>query len=410
MGSRAGGGESMATRSNPATRIFTPLSALAIAAIVALSASLASAQSAAELREERRQVQAEAAEIAVEVDALTAEVDDLSAALEAAQANVDAQTAALEAANRTLADAEATQQEALAAVAELEAEQTATRVELQAAIVDNYVNHQGFDELEALTDDPWAASRAETIASFGSATGLEGLDDLRRIGAELQLQQDLADEAAAQAEATRNNMENLLEELEEARALEEQLLEDAVIRQELRLSEAAALAELEADLSAQIQAEEARLAREIANRLPSGGGGVTVPPGGDFELTTVNGITINTEIADNLAGFMAAMADRGFILGGGGYRSSDSQVALRRSNCGTSDYAIWQMPASQCSPPTARPGLSQHEVGLAIDFTYNGRIITSRSTAVFQAMAAIAADFGFYNLPSEPWHWSTTGN
>ncbi len=103
------------------------------------------------------------------------------------------------------------------------------------------------------------------------------------------------------------------------------------------------------------------------------------------------------------------MAAEGFTLGGGGYRSIESQIRLRRANCGTSEYAIWEMPASRCRPPTARPGLSQHELGLAVDFTHNGRVLRSRSSEVFQTLSRIAPQFGFYNLPSEPWHWSTTG-
>ena len=51
-----------------------------------------------------------------------------------------------------------------------------------------------------------------------------------------------------------------------------------------------------------------------------------------------------------------------------------------------------------------------HERGLAIDFTYQGRIINSRSSPAFQWMKANAAGYGFYNLPSEPWHWSVNGN
>jgi LAS superfamily LD-carboxypeptidase LdcB len=50
-----------------------------------------------------------------------------------------------------------------------------------------------------------------------------------------------------------------------------------------------------------------------------------------------------------------------------------------------------------------------HEQGLALDFTYNGSLISSRSNPGFQWLAANAAGFGFYNLPSEPWHWSTNG-
>ena len=51
-----------------------------------------------------------------------------------------------------------------------------------------------------------------------------------------------------------------------------------------------------------------------------------------------------------------------------------------------------------------------HEQGLAIDFTHGGSLISSRSSAAFQWLAANAGRFGFRNLPSEPWHWSTNGN
>jgi LAS superfamily LD-carboxypeptidase LdcB len=52
-----------------------------------------------------------------------------------------------------------------------------------------------------------------------------------------------------------------------------------------------------------------------------------------------------------------------------------------------------------------RPGQSQHEVGLAIDFNS----CSSRGTACFGWLAGNASRFGFYNLPSEPWHWSING-
>jgi LAS superfamily LD-carboxypeptidase LdcB len=68
------------------------------------------------------------------------------------------------------------------------------------------------------------------------------------------------------------------------------------------------------------------------------------------------------------------------------------------------------MPASQCDPPTARPGTSMHEQGLAIDFTCNGGGALSRSSVCFGWLSRNAANYGFYNLPEEPWHWSTNGN
>jgi hypothetical protein len=382
---------------------------LAAVAALATLATVVDAATPDELREQRRDVQAQAAELASEVDAATADVADLEVALAAAQANVDAQQAAVEAANRAVIDADAAQVAALEAITDLELREEQARIDLQNAVIDSYVSFQGFDDLEALGDDPWEASRVETLTEIGTGTGLEGLDNLRAIGAELEFQRQLAEQAAAEAETTREEMRIRLAELETALAIEDQLLLEAIERQERRLGEAAALAALEAELSEEIRVEEQRIADAIANRIPPGSGSVTVPPDSDIELVTVGGITVNVLVEDQVRGILAAMSARGFNLGGGGYRSIESQIRLRRANCGTSDYAIWEMPASRCRPPTARPGLSQHEVGLAIDFTLNGRVLRTRDSDVFRALAEIAPQFGFYNLPSEPWHWSTTG-
>lgn len=392
--------------------IFARHRRVAFLAAVAALATLATVVDAAtpdELREQRRDVQAQAAELASEVDAATADVADLEVALAAAQANVDAQQAAVEAANRAVIDADAAQVAALEAITDLELREEQARIDLQNAVIDSYVSFQGFDDLEALGDDPWEASRVETLVEIGTGTGLEGLDNLRAIGAELEFQRQLAEQAAAEAETTREEMRIRLAELETALAIEDQLLLEAIERQERRLGEAAALAALEAELSEEIRVEEQRIADAIANRIPPGSGSVTVPPDSDIELVTVGGITVNVLVEDQVRGILAAMSARGFNLGGGGYRSIESQIRLRRANCGTSDYAIWEMPASRCRPPTARPGLSQHEVGLAIDFTLNGRVLRTRDSDVFRALAEVAPQFGFYNLPSEPWHWSTTG-
>lgn len=49
-------------------------------------------------------------------------------------------------------------------------------------------------------------------------------------------------------------------------------------------------------------------------------------------------------------------------------RTRDEQVALRRKNCGQTDYDIWQKPSGDCKPETAIPGTSKHETGQAVDF------------------------------------------
>jgi septal ring factor EnvC (AmiA/AmiB activator) len=127
-------------------------------------------------------------------------------------------------------------------------------------------------------------------------------------------------------------------------------------------------------------------------------------------LSNVRGIIVASSIAGQLSAMLAAADADGISLSGGGYRDPAQQIALRRAHCGSSYYAIYQMPASQCSPPTAIPGTSMHEQGLAIDFTYGGSVISSHSSPAFQWLAAHASTYGFFNLPSEPWHWSVNGN
>jgi LAS superfamily LD-carboxypeptidase LdcB len=120
---------------------------------------------------------------------------------------------------------------------------------------------------------------------------------------------------------------------------------------------------------------------------------------------------VASSLVGSLQSMMNAASSAGINLCGGGYRSSAGQIETRRNNCGTSYYDIYEKPASQCSPPTARPGQSMHERGLAVDFTCNGGgVIASHSSPCFQWLAGNASSYGFYNLPSEPWHWSSNGN
>ena len=165
-------------------------------------------------------------------------------------------------------------------------------------------------------------------------------------------------------------------------------------------------------LGAQIAAEQAKIAAQLAAQRSSrrSGGPVTISVVGSGNIVSVRGIQIHKSVADNLAGLLSAAESDGISLSGWGYRDSSRQVELRRQNCGPTYYDIYQKSPSACSPPTARPGQSNHERGLAVDFTYGGRTIQSRSSPAFQWMSANAARYGFYNLPSEPWHWSVDGN
>lgn len=125
-------------------------------------------------------------------------------------------------------------------------------------------------------------------------------------------------------------------------------------------------------------------------------------------IVDVRGIRVDASLAPNLEQLLTAADDAGLALSGGGFRTREEQIALRRAHCGTSDYAVYEMPANQCTPATARPGESMHETGLAIDFICVG-VLVAHGDPCFDFLAANGASYGLFNLPTEPWHWSTTG-
>lgn len=126
-------------------------------------------------------------------------------------------------------------------------------------------------------------------------------------------------------------------------------------------------------------------------------------------IVSVRGIRVDQSIAQGLEALLAAAEDDGLKLSGGGWRSPAEQITLRRAHCGQSHYDIYEKPSSECQPPTARPGHSQHERGLAIDFTHHG-VAVQRGTRADTWLLANAPRFGLHNLPSEAWHYSVDGS
>ena len=387
--------------------------ALAIVGLVMASSVGADAQSDDDLRAERERLREEQAAVAAEVDVAQAETDEVLDALDALEANVRAEEAQLDDAERAVAAAEEQVQEALAAQAEAEAHVEELREQMARMAVDAYVTPPDQDHLTiVLTGDLGTAPERQALFEMSASNQADVMERYRAAVEDLEIQTQTAQAAQERAEESRNEVERRLASVAVARddqaalAAQAQLRLDEMLQEERRLEEAedaitTELAERERQRQAELQAA---LARASARRGPA-----NVPGHGSIELVTVGGITVNAEIADQLSAMLQAAAADGITLTGGGYRDSAQQIALRRSHCGTSNFAVYEMSPSRCRPPTARPGRSLHERGLAIDFVANGRSITSRSHAGFQWLAANAAGYGFYNLPSEPWHWSTTG-
>ncbi len=408
----------------PRTILFSVRrAALVVLALSLMTLSSASqAQTSGELesiREQRRQAQAEKAAQAQQVNVAEAEVDDLTAALAAVQANVTAQENRVADAERSLADAEARLAESEQAVADKEQEILFLREQLAGRAINSFMSQGDTDSVLLDSDDISQAVRMQTLVQDVTQGEVDFEERLRAAEEDLVVERALAADATAEAETLRNQMADELGVLAEARDAQAALTAEAEDRLDHELSELASIQELDAQLASKEQAEVNRLAAELAKkraaeaasapRAPStagGGGGGTV---GSGEIVSVRGIRVHRSISGNLESMLAAASAAGIELSGGGYRDPAGQIAVRRNNCGTSNYAIYEMPSSSCRPPTARPGTSMHEQGRAIDFTYGGRIISSRSNAGYKWLAANAASYGFYNLPSEPWHWSTNG-
>ncbi|MEO0493811.1 MAG: D-alanyl-D-alanine carboxypeptidase family protein [Actinomycetota bacterium] len=157
-----------------------------------------------------------------------------------------------------------------------------------------------------------------------------------------------------------------------------------------------------------VRAEVAAV-RDADRRLQaSSPSAVLAGPTARVELADVGGILVRIDIADDVAAMLVAATIDGVRLQGSGWRSHERQIELRAQNCAD----VWETPPSQCSPPTAIPGTSGHEVGEAIDFFVlddGVRRAIRRDDPQFAWLGAHAAEYGLFNLPSEPWHWSTTG-
>ena len=392
-----------------------------------------------ELRKERDAFQTEILNQARVVDTATAEVSEVEQALADLEILVAEQRDDLNRAEESLRGAEQAVSAAERKSDEIAEQQATLTSQVNDLALQTYIGRDSTVEGSfglARTGDIYKAARVQTLigAAFGDLNNTS--DELRALQIDTLVATKALNEAVNLRELLRIEAEAQLEQLLEAVGLQAQMVFEAESRLEARLYEAAALAELDAEMASQIEAEQTNLARvvqaEKAKRAQEERlrreaerkrreaeearrrqllGIADAPTSINFdrsELTTVWGIRVHESIADKLLALLQHASRDGIRLGGGGYRSSQSQINLRRAHCGTSNWAIYSKPSYQCRPPTARPGASMHERGLAIDFTQNGRALWS-NTSGYRWLKRNASKYGFKNLPSEPWHWSTNG-
>ncbi len=118
---------------------------------------------------------------------------------------------------------------------------------------------------------------------------------------------------------------------------------------------------------------------------------------------SVNGIVVTVEATKPLRDLIRAAEVAEIRLSGQGFRSPAEQLARRRANCGPSPFDVYVKQASQCRPPTAKPG-GTHLRGIAVDFTAGGRGV-SEGSAAHRWLVKNASEFDFVGINAEPWHW-----
>ncbi len=388
----------------------------AVVAVAVLSSALPSdadlSDEIEKLKEERTELQKERESKAKAIDASTAEAGELASALAGLNGQVNEQEDKLEQAKVQLAAAEKRFAEASQAVIVKAAEIETLKLQVSDRAISAFVDQNVGSTPVLENTNPNKAVRMQSLVQSITRQEVDVAEQLREAREDLALEEFIAAQAADDAELFRGSIADELDVLQGIRDEQAVLLEEAEARLEAQLYEAAVMAERDKEIANGITEKNKELQRqaELARRrnpAPSSQNNTKYPTAD--EVVKVEGYWVHIEIADNLQRMLDHAASEGHTFGGWGYRDHASQIRLRKAHCGTSNYAVYSMPASRCRPPTARPGASQHELGKAIDFTYGGRTIGTRSSPGFKWLKANAAQYGFYNLPSEPWHWSVNG-
>ena len=362
-----------------------------------------------EIRQEEQEVRDALADTARGIDGTLAEIEQLVAAMDALDTVIKEQQLAARVAGEKLKIAERRLAESTEAVEAAEIALADLEQQLRSRAVASFVGQDVDTPDIVYTTNPGLTVRMEALLEAILQGEADIADAYLAVQNELAVEREVARVNRIAAEELRIEIETVQRRLEADQAIQLELLAATEARLEHLLNEQQSLESQKQDLADEKADELDRLAALLRAASYSGPGGLAGPVATPEEIVWVRGIAIHNSIADQLEAMLAAAAADGITLTGGGWRDPAAQIRLRRAHCGTSEYAVWEAPASSCRPPTARPGSSYHERGLAIDFSENGRSINSPNSRAYLWLKQHAAEYGFYNLPTERWHWSTTG-
>jgi len=379
--------------------------------------------------------------VASEIDTSKASMHDIDAALQVLQDNLNTQEAALARTEAEVAQAEKDIVDAEAKIKALTSEIKVLKGEMRRRAVHAYVSPPADNVLTVLeTNDFTTASSRKFYIELRAQDDADVADRLDGAKVDIAYQRQLATKAKKVAEAKRAEQAKRTDAVRDAKSKQQKIADKLESTIQSQVARSLQLAKTDRALSAEIAQRQAALVARLAAQkasqrrsaaasvhnagsqnaganghesapvggapLPGNASATDAPSDSGVALAYVQGIPVNAAVAAQVVAMINAAAADGVSLRiGNSYRSVSSQIALRRQNCGSSYYAIYEMSSGSCHPPTAKPGQSQHQLGLAIDFA----ACSSRSSACYRWLSGNASRFGYYNLPSEAWHWSTSG-
>ena len=362
-----------------------------------------------EIKEEQERTKAALEATARGIDGTIAEIADLTNAMDVLNQAINEQVVRMDFASKKLFISEKRLAESTTAVEAAEELLVDLEQQVRTRAVESFLGQDVTTPDVVYTSNPGLTVRMESMLTAVLRGDVDVADAYVSVQNDLAVQRESARINRVAAEEFRLEVETVQRRLAADQVIQLALFVATEERLEHLLNEQQYLDDKESDLSAQYKAETRRLQAALQASRYTGAGGLAGPVATPDEISWVYGIAIHKSVAPQLLALVEAAQADGITLTGSGWRDPSAQIRLRRAHCGTSEYAVWEAPASSCRPPTARPGSSLHERGHAVDFSENGRSINSANSRAFLWLKANAADFGFYNLPSERWHWSTTG-
>ena len=362
-------------------------------------------------KRQQQQVRQQRALIASQINTLQASDQQIESALKALNANVQGTQAQLESAQNALAQANHDAEVARQGIDSATSSISSLRTTLAGLAVDSYVHPLGDTMLAVLnTTNISDAAQKRAFLTVVHQRDADVADQIKQAREDLTTQREAAQDAAARAESSRQAITAQLQKLHDAQSQQMQFEDKVQARLDAALSESAVLESQDKQLATEIARDQAALAAQLRARR-GGGRGTALPPIGNINVVSAGGIYVNAQDSRTTS-VRSSMRRRPTAC-----RSPDGAIATPSRADRAAAGALWLEPIRDLRDallpvltPTAPPGASMHERGLAIDFTYGGSTIGSHSSPGYKWLAAHASQYGLYNLPSEPWHWSTNGN